>query len=382
MKTPAAILLIVLVGLGAFFAGSRTSAKQEAAGGPGAAVERKRVERPSPRRASGGREEAKARPGREKLSTERALQLTAKERMELLVKAATLGDPGRQADILCGLIPAMTKEQMAETTQVLLQAQYRGNGWSQDVWNTLWTTWGKVDPEGCLKMTKERGGLNTGEDYRFLMVGWLETSPQSALKWAKETEHNRQTAAAAAFALMSTTEGDPEKMEQSIAEVTGQPEVAKACLQDYFDLLVAKNGRDAVARTYDTMTPEMRQAAWPVVMYRLSYTGHEEAKAWLEKHAADPGRDYYSTYGMLYKMSQKEPKETLEWAAKLPRQAAGDVDADKQHPGTVSLSYWTRQDPYAAAAWVETQPADAPWTVWYRAKFKNPAAADPFASPP
>ena len=380
MKTPFAIIFILLAGIGGFYAGNLshpTDTKESA--GDAAARTRPRGERLATRSTPSRDEAEDERLGRMVLSVDKARRMTPTERIALLKKAATLSDADRQAAILCGLIPAMSAEELTESTDVLIKAQGRGNAWSQEVWNELWLQWGRLDPEGCLARAGYGKGLVTGEDYRLLMAGWLETSPNSAVEWAKanSAQATSQMSEAIAFALMREAGGDVKKMEQAILSVAGNTKLARTCLQEYFDLLPgASAGGKALPDAYAGMSADLRAAAWPVVMYRMSYADRDQAKAWLEQQAGDPGRDYNSTYGMLWGMSQKDPKDTAEWASRLPKQAPGDVDAERQHPATVSLSYWMQRDPQAAAAWVSTQPPDSPWAVWHGKKIAKNSGED------
>lgn len=393
MKTTLSVLIVGLAAAGGYLAG-RGGASGEVVH-PDQSTSRERKTRSAERLAERGTETRKVLPkDRSKwgqgVTVDEAKAMTPQERMAIMRSAAVLADQVEQAAILCGLIPAMTKEELDEATKVLRRAQYGGGAWSQEVWNEIWLQWGRIDPEGALAKGEQRlGGPTTYEDYRLLMAGWMETAPNTAMEWARkvaaELEDAEPGAAlndqldgkarAAALALMSDTGGDVGKMEEVIRGVVANGRVAKACLQDYFDVRVAEGGKTA-SEIYDSLSPELRQAAWPVAMYRLTYTNEAEAKQWVEQHAADPGRDYYSMYGMLERMARKDGKTTVEWATSLPRQMPGDVDVSKPHPATVSLSFWSRRDAKAARAWVEAQPADTPWVQWWNEKFPKKPITD------
>lgn len=103
------------------------------------------------------------------LTAEKAGALTSEEGVALMKKAALLADPETQADILCGLISAMTQDELTAATQTLLDAQNRGNAWSQEVWNALWTQWGRVNA----------------------VSQWRAIGPAAAIAWVKTQSEGR-----------------------------------------------------------------------------------------------------------------------------------------------------------------------------------------------
>ncbi|RYD68732.1 MAG: hypothetical protein EOP83_00065 [Verrucomicrobiaceae bacterium] len=362
MKTPASLLLIAAVGTLAFFAGNRS------AGGNGGSDEVAAVpDNPatsSKRSSSAERNAAKRERTRivtDELTIDDAQKLTPEERKALLNKAALLSDPNKQAKILCGLIAAMSKDELKETTQTLMQIQHRGNEWSQAVWNELWTQWGRTDPQGCLELSAEGDGLVTGEDYRRMMSGWLDTDAASALAWANRPGLNERESVAAAFAISSDAGSDLGRLQSAIMAIPDNPGVARTALHDYFDLAIA-SGEDAdLSAIYAQMDPTLQQTAWPVMVQRLSYTDPEQAIAWLKEHATDPGRDYRSLGNSFHRMAMADPAGMASWAALLPVAQKGDPDANTPHPAVIAAHNWLRRDTAAATAWLETQPVGTPW---------------------
>jgi hypothetical protein len=73
-----------------------------------------------------------------RLSEQGARRMSPKERLDILAKGALVFDGNKQADLLCGLIAAMTKEEMSEATCLLAEAQDGGNACAQAVWDSLW----------------------------------------------------------------------------------------------------------------------------------------------------------------------------------------------------------------------------------------------------
>jgi hypothetical protein len=296
------------------------------------------------------------------LAVEDAARLTSEERIALLKTASVLGDPEKQADILCGLISAMNEEELLECTRTLLDAQRKGNAWSQEVWNTLWTQWGRVNPEACLALSKtgERypgwnglNGLNTYNDYRCLMAGWLDARPDAAMAWAHEAKDNRSEAAGAAFAITHSANGDLGKMEAAILAVSSDKLTARACFRDYFDLAVAAEDKPLPSAVYDRLNPALREAAWSETMERMAYTDPREAAAWLTKHAGDPGCDYSELTQFVSSLAGEDPAGTAQWAIALPV-----VNPQAGHPAALAFSRWMQADPAAAGAWLESQPED------------------------
>lgn len=373
MKPTSAFSLILLTGIAAFLLGSRTSA-----GNSRSDSGKINTRTTSSRAATPGVEKdkedssVKARSGRDVLSAGTAGRLSAAERIALLKKAAVLGDAAKQADILCGLISVMTEGELLESTKTLLEVQRRGNVWSPAVWDTLWTQWGRVNAEGCLALSKTGegypgwnglNGLNTPNDYRCMMAGWMEANPEAALAWARKPKDNMREATAAAFAITSSAKGDLKQMEAAITAVSADTETTKACLTDYLDLAVSSGDHPSTAAVYDTISPSLKAAAWPMVMERLAYTDPQSAAAWLAKHAADPGSDYRSTYRLVSGLSRSDPEGTAKWAAALPVSESNTDPRDPRsiHPAVRAINGWMSRDPVAAEAWVKTLPPTTPW---------------------
>jgi hypothetical protein len=131
MKTSFAILSIALIGIAAFLMGREKSNRKSQADisdfNTRTASSQAGAIQQAPA-TTNRKSKLKSRTGPGVLSTEEAGLLTSEERIALLRKAALLADPEKQADILCGLISAMTQDELTETTKVLLDAQRRGNG--------------------------------------------------------------------------------------------------------------------------------------------------------------------------------------------------------------------------------------------------------------
>jgi hypothetical protein len=362
MKTWLALLFVALIGIAAFLMGrgksggqarpeiTETSSLSTTAQGQPAPI--------------GANLKPKARTGADVLAPEKAAKLSIEDRITLLKKAALLDDPEKQADILCGLLSVMTQEELEEATKTLLDAQRRGNNWSQEVWNTLWTQWGRVNAEGCLALSKTGegypgwnglNGLNTPDDYRCLMVGWLESHPEAAMAWARQPKDNLREATAAAFAITSTAKGDLKQMESAILSISGDELTARACFRDYFDLATSTGDKPLPSVIYERLDPKLRAAAWSEVVQRLIYTDLGTAVSWFEKHGNDPGHDFAATAELVSRLSDKDPEGTAKWAVKLP------VSSENQHPGVIAYTRWHEINPAAANAWAKTQPQGLLW---------------------
>ncbi len=376
MNNPTSLALIAIVGIGAFIAGNRTldGSKEAGTSSPDSGT-RSADPRAGVRSTASDRED-RTPTGRGELSSDDARRLTPEERIALLNKAALLADPEKQANIICGLISAMSKDELGSTTEALLEIQSRGNAWSQAVWNSLWTQWGRIDPQTCLELSAHGSGLNTGADYRCLMSGWLETDPGAALEWANRPGLNDRESIAAAFAISHDAGTDLGRLQSAILAIPDNPATARAALHDYFDLALASGEDPALSAVYDRMDPALRQVAWPVMMQRLAYTDPEQAVAWLRDHATDPGRDYRSIERVLLPMAVTDPAGMVSWASRLPVPKNDDPDAMSVHPALLAVNRWMKQDPSAARAWLQTQPADTPWSRLFSPKTPDETAAE------
>ena len=375
MKTSFALLFIVLVGIAAFLMG-RGKSDGQAHPGISEVNTRTAPSQPAVTAATNVRSDTKSQIGNNVLTTEKAGKMTPGERIALLKKAALLADTGKQSDILCGLISAMSQEELVESTQVLLDAQFRGNAWSQEVWNSLWTQWGRVGAVACLELSQQSSdnktwngfkGLNTPNDYRCLMAGWLETHPEEAMDWAKQDKQDIRSAVGAAYAITSGAQGDLKQLEAAILGISANKLTARACFEDYFDLAATSADKPSPTAIYDRLAPALQFAAWSTVVERLAQTDPGAAASWLENHARDVGYDARAAYGLIQRLSEKDPAETVQWAVGLP------ASNDQMHPATIAVRGWLQQDPAAANAWLKTQPANAPWVTPFR------QGPDPFA---
>lgn len=366
MKTPLALLFIAIVVIAAFLLGRGKDGdvrKSEVAN----------AQASTPVQTSANvKSMVKKRVGPDVLTLEQASALSHEERIDLLKKAAVLADPEKQADILCGLLSVMTEEQLLEATRTLLDAQRKGNAWSQDTWNALWTQWGRVDPEACLALSKTGkpypgwnglNGLNTPDDYRCLMAGWMEADPAKALAWAREPKDNFREATGAAFAITSSANGDLKKMEEAILTLPGDDLTMQACFQDYFDLAVS-NG-EKPASMYEGMSARMREAAWPEVVSRLGTASPEEAFAWYDQHGKDPGSNDRTAAEMIFGFAEKNPEDTMAWASNIKEDFT--IEGFTGHPAMLIYNVWMMHDQGAANAWLEKQPATTPWIARMRA---------------
>ncbi len=365
MKSWSAVALIALVGIAAYWLGGAGSSWQ-ARPAPLAINTRTASSLTAAAATTSARSPARGRIANDVVSTEKAGKMTPEERIALLKKAALLADTGKQSDILCGLISAMTQDELIESTKTLLDAQYRGNSWSQEVWNSLWTQWGRVGAEACLELSQQSSGnktwngfkgLNTTNDYRCLMAGWLETHPEEAMAWARQDKLDIRSAAGAAYAITSSANSDLKQMEAAILGIAGNKLTTRACFEDYFDLAATSVDKESPAQIYDRLAPALQSAAWSTVAVRLAQSNTGADASWLERHATDPGYDARAASGLVWRLSEKNPVEAVQLAVGLP------ASEGQMHPATIAVRGWLEQDSAAANAWLKTQPADAPWVT-------------------
>ncbi|WP_035603494.1 hypothetical protein [Haloferula sp. BvORR071] len=379
MKTPLALIFVALIGVAAFLMGRGKPVESAGHATSGASSQSSPAgrEAKAPTRATTDpRVAVKPRVGTDVLTTEKAAQLSSEERIALLKKAALLADPEKQADILCGLISAMNENELLESTKTLLDAQRRGNNWSQEVWNTLWTQWGRVNAEACLSLSKKGtpypgwnglDGLNTPNDYRCWMAGWLEAHPEAAMAWAGQAKDNLREATGAAFAITSSANGDLKQMESSMLAIKGDKLTLQACFGDYLDLAISTGDKPQVSAVYEQLDPALRAAAWPAVLERLAYSDPSAAGAWLKEHGKDPGYDARATLRVVMESAGNDPAGTAKWAIELAAPRSDEVGT-LPHPGVMAVQRWLGTDPEAAEAWLRTQPADAPWVTAFKGR--------------
>ncbi len=297
------------------------------------------------------------------LSAEKAARLSSAERMALLVNGAMVYNSGNQTAVLCDLISTFSKEEIREAARLFSEVQERGNFQTREVWDSLWKQWGRVDPMACLASAGRDDSARSHGDVRNVMAGWLETDAAAALAWAKGPTKGKLEAAAAAFAITQSANGDMEKLFVAISSLPSNSLTTRECFHDYFDLASLAGEGQSVPAIYDQLDPSLREEAWPVAMQRLSYGDAQQAVSWLQNHAGDPGQKYRVVERLIDELADKDPAGTLKWAIELPVPLIEDPFDEQMHPAVVVMRKWQQQDPAAAAAWLKTQPPDAPWAL-------------------
>jgi hypothetical protein len=365
MKPTTTLALAVCIGAAAFLMG-RWNAR-EAPGRDGRSLDaglasvRERLSRPA--RDAGEVAGPLTTAVCEGISAEKAARLTSAERMALLVNGAMVYNSGNQTAVLCDLISTFSKEEIREAAILFSEVQERGNFQTREVWDSLWKQWGRVDPMGCLMDASENAPAKSPGDVRNVMAGWLETDAAAALAWAKEPKQDPLQAAAAALAITQSANGDMERLFVAIASLPSNWQTTRECYQDYFDLASLAGEGQSVPAIYDQLDPSLRAAAWSVAMQRLTYGDPQEAVSWLRNHAGDPGRDYRVVERLIDELADKDPAGTLKWVVELPAPLIDDPFVEQTHPAVIVMRKWQQQDPAAAAAWLKTQPPDAPWAL-------------------
>ena len=368
MRKPSTIALLGITGIAIFWLGQLTSTK------PAPKADAK-VAHYRPARPLAGIDSRKAKPPahpnvepRNKVATDRAAAdkarlMTPEERVALVKQAMMLTDVGQQADLLCGLISVLPKEEMADVSTVLFQSMNSGNPWSQDTWDSLWVRWGQVDPQGCLANLETMIGYRIPSDAKNFMKGWMESDSQAALAWAKQPTTSVKEAMAAACAISQNCKGDLHQLAADISSLPADSATVRECLLNYYDLaLVAGNG-SSPAVVYDELPKSLQQAAWPVTMDRLSHIDAQQAADWLNEHLHDPGLDYRATADLVRYMAQDDPEGVAKWTAQFPVSASDTADGSPEHPAMIAVSQWLASDPAAAKAWLLQQPSSAPWVA-------------------
>jgi len=295
------------------------------------------------------------------LTVEEARALTSEERMALITRGGMSWNSGNQAALMCGVIAALTEDEIGPATQILGGIQDRGNFQTQEVWDALWTQWGRVNPTKALEFFANDDSGKSKGDARHMMTGWLEADPLAAFTWAKQPKQSGLEAAAAALAITRNANGDPKRMEASILALPADEITRSACLQDYFDLASMAGEGLGAAETYDQLPSALRSAGWPVTMQRMIHQDPQAAAEWLATHSGDAGRNYQIAHEMVGEMVSRNPAATLTWAMKLP--GLYDTSSTRQvHPAEIAISQWLEVDRPAATAWLQSHSADASWT--------------------
>ncbi|RYD68733.1 MAG: hypothetical protein EOP83_00070 [Verrucomicrobiaceae bacterium] len=324
------------------------------------------------------------------LTVEEARALTSEERMALITRGGMSWNSGNQIALMDGVIAALTKDEIGPATEILGGIQNRGNFQTQEVWNALWTQWGRVNPTKALEFFADDHSGKSKSDARHMMTGWLEADPLAAFAWAKQPKRSDLEAAAAALAITRNANGDPKRMEASIlalpadnpvdgtlilqgspraTDFVAQPgynQTRSACLQDYFDLVsMVGDGQDA-AKTYDQLPPALQSSGWSVALQRMILQDPQVAAEWLTTHASDPGYDNPLTLSLAVDMANQDPGAAMAWATKMPGLNESGPGTGKIHPAQAALGTWLNDDPEAASAWLRSNAADAAWAKEFR----------------
>lgn len=363
MKATTVVILTLCAGGVAYLAGQRSHREpevREVAEDFQSHVDRSRAKSPVVSRADAAatvRALGKYAACTKEFSAENAARLTSEERLDLLRMGASVGDFGNQAAMLCGLISILTLDEIRMAEEILMKMRLEGKPQAPEVWQTLWQQWGKLDAEGCFEHFQSEAEYKSEVDARNVMSGWLDTNAAAALSWAKESGKSRLQSAAAALAISRSVNGDLEKLEGLILAIPEVEGTVEYCLKDYFDLAIL-SGKDVnAAQVYDRLDPKLQAAAWTVTAESLSYGDTEAAKDWVMKHASDPGRNYQAIRHLMNTLAVENLEGAVKWVTQLP----GATESDYSDPAKYYVRTWMRTDPEAAAAWLKTQPQDAPW---------------------
>ncbi len=301
----------------------------------------------------------------DRIAADKARLMTRGERLALVNQAMMLSDVSQQADLLCGLISVLPKEEMADVSTALFASMNKGNPWSQNTWDGLWVRWGQVDPEGCLANLGTTIGYRIPSDAQNFMKGWLENDPQGALAWAKQPTTTFQEAAAAAFAISQNCKGDLHQLAAEISSLSSTSATVKECMVNYYDLALLAGNSPSPSVIYDELPPALRPVAWPVTMERLSHLDAQKAADWLDQHQNDPGLDYRATADLVRYMAQGDPAGVAKWTSQFPVSSTNTADANSEHPALIAVSQWLQSDPVAAKAWLQQQPTNTPWVAHF-----------------
>ncbi|MES2475757.1 MAG: hypothetical protein V4640_08250 [Verrucomicrobiota bacterium] len=355
MTTRTTLLLVLAVGSLAFLLGSRSEPSAPATH-PLASNKLRARNRPD---IAVAHEPARERekPAFTTVTRDEAERLSPQQRLEWLSKAARLTDINQQADILCGLIAAMSRDELPAATQQLIAAQRAGNDSAHRVWADLWQRWGQVAPEDALKSTPGNPGPQTSNDWRNFMKGWLAADPAAAMAWAQARNPGEGHAAAVAVAITGSSSGNLKQLEKDMVKLSPDAVTTRECLHDYYDLAIVSGGKADAAEVYDNLAPELKEAAWPVTLERLGYTAPREAAQWVEDHAKDPGVDYETTQRLVYRLGNEDPAWTMDWLSRVEVDNRANGEIKGPPLSWIALSIWKGKDAAAANAWEAAQEA-------------------------
>lgn len=298
----------------------------------------------------------------EPMTLDEARLLSSEQRMQLIANGGRVFGSRNQIAALTNIIGALTKDEMKQAADTLGEIQDRGNFQTQEVWDTLWKQWGRVDPVVCLAFFGSSAVSKSNADARNVMAGWLETDPDAALAWANEPKKSALEASAAALAITNAANGNLKQMENAIAALPAEsPLVRRQCLRDYFDAAILSEENATPATIYESTPPAMRQDAWPVALNRMTLQDPKAAAKWFEQNLGSADWNSGATHQLVYELSNRDPVAAIQWVEEL----SGGLSANSS-PGSqerllgTAYNYWMQRDPEAARAWLRTQAADSP----------------------
>lgn len=295
-------------------------------------------------------------------SLEEARRMTSRERMELLASGSQIYNGSNQTEFLIGMIGSLTKEELTEATNILGGSQDRGNGMSQQIWDTLWKQWGRVDPRSWISRFGSDSSGKSQADARNMMAGWLETDPAAALAWAQGPKPSNVEAAAAARAITSASDGNLKQMRADIIEFSDESVLTRRqCLQDYFDTAMLSGDNPSVASIYGDLPASLRESAWPVALHRMTLEDPKTAVTWFEENLSASAWKEPTSFLLADRLANDDPAGTTRWLSSLPGAEAAANQG--HHPVFNAAGKWLEKDPAAARQWLDSLPADSPWAL-------------------
>ncbi|WP_193213101.1 hypothetical protein [Luteolibacter marinus] len=210
-------------------------------------------------------------------TAEEARLLTSAERMDLIASGAQIYNSSNQIAFLTGVIGALTADEIPRALESLGGMQDRGNGITQQVWDSLWRQWGRVDPEGGLRRFGPGTSFTNHADARNMMEGWLETDAAAALAWAREPKQSPMQVSAAARAITSATYGDLERMRTDIAALPEEAlDTREQCLKEYFDMALLSEEDRTIASICEDLPESLQEMGRREAQRRMAMVSPDE----------------------------------------------------------------------------------------------------------